>query len=75
MKLNMIVVITIWLPRQACSAPGTAPQTMPNSIAASTIKGSTTTGGAADPSHSPISAAPSPPIMACPSPPMLNSPA
>ena len=30
----MIVVMTTWLPRQACSAAGTAAQAMPNSIAA-----------------------------------------
>ncbi len=42
MKLNMIVVMTTWLPRQACSTAGTAAQAAPNSIAAaSTIGGST----------------------------------
>ena len=30
-KLNMMVVITTWLPRQACRQPGTAAQAMPNS--------------------------------------------
>ncbi len=45
MKLNMMVVITTWLPRQACSAAGTAAHAMPNSAAASTISGSTSHAG------------------------------
>ena len=31
MKLNMIVVITTWLPRRACSQPGMNAQKPPNS--------------------------------------------
>ncbi len=75
MKLNMIVVITMWLPRQACSAPGSAPQSMPNSIATSTISGSSSQPGSVWPRPKATKPAPSPPIMAWPSPPMLNSPA
>ena len=74
MKLNMMVVMTTWLPRQACSAAGTAAQAMPKTIAAATISGSTSGAGRCAASDSATSAAPSPPIMACPSPPMLNRP-
>ena len=45
MKLNMMVVMTMWLPRQACSAAGTAAQAAPAAAAANTIKGSSTTAG------------------------------
>ena len=75
MKLNMIVVITMWLPRQACKAPGTAAQAMPKSMAAATIRGSSSHAGRLWPRPSATSPAPSPPIMAWPSPPMLNRPA
>ena len=34
MKFSMIVVITVWLPRRACSQPGMKPQTPPNKAAA-----------------------------------------
>ena len=74
MKLNMMVVITTWLPRQACSAAGTAAQAMPNAAAANTISGSTIHAGQLSASHSATSAVPMPPSIACPSPPMLNSP-
>ena len=74
MKLNMIVVMTMWLPRQACSAPGIAAHSTPQAMAASTISGSASQAGACGPSASAARPAPSPPIMACPSAPMLNSP-
>ena len=75
MKLNMIVVMTTWLPRQACSAAGTAAQARPNAMAATTISGSISHAGSWGASASAASPAPSPPIIACPSPPMLNRPA
>ncbi len=34
MKLNMMVVMTMWLPRRAWSQAGMAAQAAPNSIAA-----------------------------------------
>lgn len=74
MKLNMMVVITVWLPRQACSAPGTAAHSRPIDMAESTISGSISQAGSASEKASAISPAPSPPIMAWPSPPMLNRP-
>jgi len=40
MKLNMMVVITVWLPRQACRAPGMPAHSMPMAAAESTIIGS-----------------------------------
>ena len=75
MKLNMIVVITMWLPRQACKAPGTAAQTMPKAMATNTISGSNSQGGKVWPKASATRPVPSPPIIAWPSPPMLNRPA
>ena len=74
MKLNMIVVITMWLPRQACSAAGTAAHSAPPAIAATTISGSSKAAGRRSPSASATRLQPRPPIMAWPSPPMLNSP-
>ena len=74
MKLNMMVVITTWLPRRACSQPGTAAHAAPNSADISTASGSATSPGRW-PSPSATTAAPMPPSIACPSPPMLNSPA
>src|SRR5262245_4234789 len=74
MKLNMMVVITTWLPRQACNAAGTAAHAMPNSAAAITIAGSTSHAGQWSASASATNAVPMPPSIACPSPPMLNSP-
>ena len=74
MKLNMIVVITVWLPRQACRAPGTAPHTPPNNAAASTMIGSISHAGSCAPKAKAAKPAPSPPITAWPSPPMLNKP-
>ncbi len=74
MKLNMMVVMTVWLPRQACSAPGTAAHTQPNSAAESTISGSISGAGSESLKASAASPAPSPPITAWPSPPMLKSP-
>ncbi len=75
MKLNMIVVMTTWLPRQACSTAGTIAQALPAIAAASTIAGSTVHAGRWSPSASAASAVPMPPSIAWPSPPMLNSPA
>jgi hypothetical protein len=73
MKLNMMVVMTVWLPRQACSAPGTAPHAA-EGRRASTISGSISQAGSQPSSASAARPAPSPPMMAWPSPPMLNSP-
>ncbi len=70
----MIVVITMWLPRQACSAAGTAAQARPKSIAETTIVGNMTQAGRLSASASAASPAPRPPIIAWPSPPMLNRP-
>jgi hypothetical protein len=75
MKLNMIVVITMWLPRQACRAPGTAAHSMPKAIATSTISGSNSHAGSTGARPSATSPAPRPPIIACPSPPILKRPA
>jgi hypothetical protein len=74
-KLNMMVVMTTWLPRQACSQPGTAAHAMPNSAPPMAISGSSSQAGNSCPPHSATSAVPSPPSMAWPSPPMLNRPA
>src|SRR6266851_4329000 len=41
MKLNMIVVITTWLPRRACSQAGISAQAAPHPIAAMSASGST----------------------------------
>ena len=40
MKLNMIVVMTTWLPRLACSQPGMKAQTAPKAVAARMASGS-----------------------------------
>jgi hypothetical protein len=74
MKLNMIVVMTMWLPRQACRLAGTAAHTMPNSAATTTISGSMAQAGNWSDQASAASDAPNPPNIAWPSPPMLNSP-
>ena len=72
MKLNMIVVMTIWLPRFACSQAGTAAQSAPKAAAPSIAAAS-----ASDQCGQGIimqtSATPRPPSIACPSPPMLKS--
>ena len=70
----MMVVITMWLPRQACSAPGMAAHTSPKSAALSTISGSINAAGSDSLKASAARPAPRPPITAWPSPPMLNSP-
>jgi len=74
MKLNMIVEMTTWLPRQACSAAGRAAQAAPASAAASTSAGSSSHAGSAAPRLDATTATPRPPSIAWPSPPMLNRP-
>ena len=72
MKLNMIVVITMWLPRVACSQAGTTAQSAPKAAAPRLAAASARVqcGHGMDRQ---TSATPSPPSMACPSPPMLKS--
>ena len=60
MKLNMIVVMTMWLPRLACSQAGMKAQAAPNSAEASTAS-KATTGQGQPVSASATSPAPSPP--------------
>jgi hypothetical protein len=74
MKLNMMVVTTIWLPRFACSQPGRKAQAAPNSSAASTDSGVTIHQGQ-PPRNRQTSATPRPAKYACPSTPILNRPA
>ena len=59
----MIVVITTWLPRRACSQPGMNAQAPPNSAAAAIASGSTSANGS-QPNQSPTSATPRPPRYA-----------
>ena len=70
----MMVVMTTWLPRYACSQPGTAAQAMPKSAPPQAISGNSTQAGRMCAPHSATSPVPSPPSTAWPSPPMLNSP-
>ena len=71
MKLNIIVVITIWLPRLACSQAGKKPQAAPKAApAASEPISASDQCGQGISKHD--SATPKPPKVACPSPPMLN---
>ena len=72
MKLNMIVVITMWLPRRACRYAGIAAHAAPNAIAPMIATGNASSqwGQAKDMQ---TRAAPSPPSVAWPSPPILNS--
>ena len=74
MKLNMIVVMTMWLPRFACRIAGMNAHAAPNSAAPIIAAGSATP-QCGHGSASATSATPSPPSVACPSAPMLNSPA
>ena len=74
-KLNMIVVMTMWLPRRACSQAGTAAQAAPPTAAAGMASSSTAQPGSQRSSASATTQASSPPIEAWPSAPMLNSPA
>ena len=75
MKLNMIVVMTTWLPRLACSQAGMKAHAAPNRAAAAMASGMVMYQGMYLSSARHTSAVPSPPIYACPSPPMLNRPA
>ena len=72
MKLNMIVVMTIWLPRLACSQAGIAAQAAPNSAAAS-VAAISASDQCGQGTYRQAMATPSPPSIAWPSPPMLNS--
>jgi hypothetical protein len=73
MKLNMIVVMTTWLPRRACSQAGPNAHPAPKAAATRTAAGTTSTvGHAPAPRHS--RATPSPAMEAWPSAPMLNRP-
>ncbi|MND09513.1 hypothetical protein D3C83_329070 [compost metagenome] len=58
----MIVVMTTWLPRLACSQAGMSAQTAPKTAAARIASGSTTIAGSVASRASATSAAPSPPI-------------
>ena len=73
MKLNMIVVITMWLPRFACRYPGITPQTAPNKAEPKIARRITSGTGITPPNERATRPIPSPPIAACPSPPILNS--
>ena len=42
MKLNMIVVMTMWLPRAACSQAGISAQSAPKAAAATMATGNVT---------------------------------
>jgi hypothetical protein len=74
MKLNMIVVITMWLPRYACRYAGTAAHAAPNAAAATIISGNTIAAGIWSPIQRATRPTPRPPSKACPSAPMLKSP-
>src|SRR5229473_2177108 len=74
MKLNMIVVITRWLPRRACNNAGTKAQAAPKP-AATTAAAAKTRGAGRSPTARTTNVAPRPPSAAWPSPPMLKSPA
>ena len=56
----MIVVMTMWLPRLACSTPGTAAQAAPKAAAASVAAGIRIEGGRKPPCRH-TNAAPRPP--------------
>ncbi len=73
MKLNMIVVMTIWLPRRACSHAGRKAQPAPKAAERTMAAGMTRAVGqpAAPRQKSPT---PRPPRYAWPSAPMLKSP-
>lgn len=62
MKLNMIVVMTIWLPRVACSQPGMKAQAAPNSAEKITAKGMSRIPGRNWSATRTANPAPSPPI-------------
>jgi hypothetical protein len=69
----MMVVMTTWLPRRACSQPGMAAHSAPQAAAAAMAIGRTAQSGQS-PSARQTSPVPSPPRIAWPSPPMLNRP-
>ena len=73
-QLNMMVVMTTWLPRRAWSQPARKAHSAPNSIAAATATGIASTPGSG-PRFRAASVAPRPASVACPSAPMLNRPA
>ena len=57
----MMVVMTMWLPRRACSTPGTVAQAAPKAAATAIPAGITSHAGRAPPCRH-TSAQPSPPI-------------
>ncbi|MCY1243728.1 hypothetical protein D9M72_567560 [compost metagenome] len=61
MKLNMMVVMTIWLPRLACSQPGRNAQAAPNRAEPMIASGKTTNHGIVWSSQRHASATPMPP--------------
>ncbi len=71
MKLNMIVVMTMWLPRLACRIAGRNAQAAPNA-APPTIAAGSASAQCGQSTERHTSATPRPPIAACPSPPMLK---
>ena len=73
MKLNMMVVMTTWLPRRAWSQAGTNAQAAPKAAATTMAAGTTRTVGQ-PPAPRQRSATPRPPMYAWPSAPMLKSP-
>ena len=73
MKLNMMVVMTTWLPRRAWSHAGTNAQAAPDAAATTMAAGMTRAVGQ-PPAPRQTSATPSPAMYAWPSAPMLKSP-
>ncbi len=61
MKLNMMVVMTIWLPRLACSQPGRNAQSAPKKADPTMASGKTTYQGIVWSSQRQASATPMPP--------------
>ena len=72
MKLNMIVVITMWLPRLACRIGRDEAQAAPNSACPRWPADDRQASSAAREYKAQTSATPRPPSRAWPSPPMLN---
>ena len=62
MKLNMMVVMTMWLPRLACSQAGMKAQAAPNRPPAMMASGSKSANGSTSPSSRQTRPTPRPPI-------------
>ena len=72
MKLNIIVVITTWLPLLDCRYAGIYAQAAPNKTAPN-VANNQTIGTGRKLKFIATKKTPSPPIYACPSPPILKS--